>query len=168
MMNVEQGALPMYEEDTDKGLLTLLKSDKAGFQIRDLQGRWFVVDADLGPQDMVLFTGMSLYQATGGYLSPTVHRTDHNVDLSPSQGSMSLGRSSVSFKLMPRATAILHCSAMTAAGHPVGGPFQQPVAVHDFMLRSHPMDQLLSRPGVPTFSFAAPLEGARFFLFSCV
>jgi isopenicillin N synthase-like dioxygenase len=92
MMSVEQGPLPMYEEDADKGLLTLLKSDKPGLQIRDLQGRWFVVDADLGPQDMVLFTGMSLYQATGGYMSPTVHRTDNNVDLSQSQGSMALGR----------------------------------------------------------------------------
>lgn len=168
MMSVEQGPLPMYEEDADKGLLTLLKSDKPGLQIRDLQGRWFVVDADLGPQDMVLFTGMSLYQATGGYMSPTVHRTDNNVDLSQSQGSMALGRCSVAFKLMPRATAILHCSAMTAAGHPVGGPFQQPVAVHDFMLRSHPMDQLLARPGVPTFSFAPPLEGDCLFLLLCI
>lgn len=162
MMTVEPGALPPYEEDADKGLLTLLKSDKPGLQIRDLQGRWFVVDADLGPQDMVLFTGMSLYQATGGYLNPTVHRTDINVDLSQAQSSMPLGRCTVAFKLMPRSTAILHCSAMTAAGHPVGGPFQQPVAVHDFMLRSHPMDQLLSRPGIPTFSFTQPLEAVVF------
>lgn len=120
-----------------------------------------VVDADLSPQDMILFTGMSLYQATGGYLSPSIHRTDHNANLA--QGSSPYGRCSVAFKLMPRASAILHCAAMNAAGHPVGGPFQQPVAVHDFMQRSHAMDQLVTRPGVPTFAFSAPVEGECLF-----
>lgn len=158
-MNPEQAALSFYEEDADKGLLTLLKSDKPGLQIRDIQGRWFVADADLGPQDMVLFTGLSLYQATGGYLNPSMHRTDNNTNLGQAQGSMSYGRCTVAFKLMPRATAILHCSAMTAAGHLVGGPFQQPIAVHDFMQRNHTIDQLSGRPSVPPFSFAAPLEG---------
>ncbi len=51
----QQGNVPLLDEDMDKGLLTLLKSDKSGLQIRDLQGRWIVVDADLGPQDMVLY-----------------------------------------------------------------------------------------------------------------
>jgi hypothetical protein len=60
---------------------------------------------------------------------------------------------------MPRASAILHCSAMTAAGHPVGSPFQQPISVHDFMQRSQPMEQLVSRPGVPSYAFPAPLDG---------
>jgi isopenicillin N synthase-like dioxygenase len=160
----QQGNVPLLDEDMDKGLLTLLKSDKSGLQIRDLQGRWIVVDADLGPQDMVLYSGLSLYQATGGYLSPAVHRTDNsnnnNVTAAAGQGQGSsvipYGRCSIEFKLMPRASAILHCSAMTAAGHPVGSPFQQPVAVHDFMQRSHPMDQLLNRPGVPTFTFPTP------------
>ncbi|XP_073392925.1 uncharacterized protein [Physcomitrium patens] len=158
VLNPEQAALSFYEEDADKGLLTLLKSDKPGLQIRDIQGRWFVADADLGPQDMVLFTGLSLYQATGGYLNPSMHRTDNNTNLGQAQGSMSYGRCTVAFKLMPRATAILHCSAMTAAGHLVGGPFQQPIAVHDFMQRNHTIDQLSGRPSVPPFSFAAPLE----------
>uniref|UniRef100_A0A7I4C2E7 Isopenicillin N synthase-like Fe(2+) 2OG dioxygenase domain-containing protein n=1 Tax=Physcomitrium patens TaxID=3218 RepID=A0A7I4C2E7_PHYPA len=158
LLTSEQGALQLYEEDADKGLLTLMKSDKPGLQIRDLQGRWFVVDADLGPQDMILYTGTSLYQATGGYLSPSFHRTDNNADLSQAQGSIHLGRCTVAFKLMPRATAILHCSAMTAAGHAIGSPFQHPVAVHDFMQRTQTMDQLLARPGVPTFSFTAPVE----------
>ncbi|XP_024402494.1 uncharacterized protein [Physcomitrium patens] len=154
----EQGALSMYEEDADRGLLTLMKSDRPGLQIRDLQGRWFVVDADLGPQDMVLYIGTSLYQATAGHLGPSMYRTDNSVDLSQAQCSAHVGRCTVSFKLMPRATAILHCSAMTAAGHPVGSPFQHPVAVHDFMQRANLMDQLLARPGVPTFSFPAPVE----------
>jgi hypothetical protein len=163
----QAAALPIYEEEVDKGLLTLLKSDKPGLQIRDLQGRWMVVDADLGPQDMVLFTGLSLYQTTGGYLSPSFHRTDINTNLGQqaAQGSMPYGRCTVAFKLMPRASAILHCAAMSAAGHSLGGPFQQPVPVHEFMQRSHPTDQLVvSRPGVPTYSFSAPVEGEAIYL----
>jgi isopenicillin N synthase-like dioxygenase len=154
----EQGSVPLFEEDADKGLLTLHKSDKPGLQIRDLQGHWIIVDAELGPQDMVLYSGLSLYQATGGYLPPAVHRMDNNAR--QGQGSSPYGRCSVDFKLMPRASAILHCSAMTAAGHPVASPFQQPVAVHDFMQRSHPMDQLASRPGVPMLTFPTPSDGA--------
>jgi isopenicillin N synthase-like dioxygenase len=64
----EQGNVPLFEEDAEKGLLTLFKSDKSGLQVRDLQGRWIVVDVDLGPHDMVLYSGMCLHQATGGYL----------------------------------------------------------------------------------------------------
>ena len=163
----QAAALPIYEEEVDKGLLTLLKSDRPGLQIRDLQGRWMVVDADLGPQDMVLFTGLSLYQTTGGHLSPSFHRTDINTHLGQqaAQGSMPYGRCTVAFKLMPRASAILHCAAMSAAGHPLGGPFQHPVPVHEFMQRSHPTDQLVvGRPGVPTFSFSAPVEGEAIYL----
>ncbi|KAH9554240.1 hypothetical protein CY35_08G054000 [Sphagnum magellanicum] len=156
----EQGNVPLFEEDAEKGLLTLFKSDKSGLQVRDLQGRWIVVDVDLGPHDMVLYSGMCLHQATGGYLSPSVHRMDNNVIASQGQGSSPYGRCSIEFKLMPRASAILHCSAMTAAGHPVGSPFQQPISVHDFMQRSQPMEQLVSRPGVPSYAFPAPLDGS--------
>uniref|UniRef100_A0A7I4ASE1 Uncharacterized protein n=1 Tax=Physcomitrium patens TaxID=3218 RepID=A0A7I4ASE1_PHYPA len=156
VMNPVQAAPPHSEGDAEKGLLTLLKSDKPGLQIRDVQGRWFVADADLDPQDMVLFTGMSLYQATGGYLGPSKHRTDNIADLGQAQGSMPFGRCTVAFKLMPSSSAILHCSAMTNAGHHVGGHFQQPIPVQDFMQRS--VDQLSSRSGVSAFSFAAPLE----------
>jgi hypothetical protein len=161
----EQGSVPLFEEDADKGLLTLHKSDKPGLQIRDLQGHWIIVDAELGPQDMVLYSGLSLYQATGGYLPPAVHRMDNNAR--QGQGSSPYGRCSIEFKLMPRATAILHCSAMTAAGHPVASPFQQPVAVHDFMQRSHPMDQLASRPGVPMLTFPTPSDGGSLPFSTC-
>ncbi|KAL2622055.1 hypothetical protein R1flu_002260 [Riccia fluitans] len=137
-----------HEPHAEKGFLTLLKSDKPGIHIRDMNGRWILADAELGPADMVLYTGLSLYQATAGYLSPAMHRTE----VTASHGHM-YGRCSVAFRLMPRSTAILHCSAMTQAGHAVANPFQQPVAVHDFMQRAHPMDQLVTRPGLPTFPF---------------
>ena len=37
-----------HEPQVDKSLLTLVRSDKPGLQIRDMQGRWILVDGDLG------------------------------------------------------------------------------------------------------------------------
>lgn len=154
----EQSQMAIFSEHeprVDKSLLTLVRSDKPGLQIRDMQGRWLLVDGDLGPQDILLYPGLALYQATAGYISPALHRTD----IGSLQGNI-YGRCSLTFKLMPRASAILHCSAMTAAGHGVGGPFQQPIAVHDFMQRIHPMDQLISRHGFMNFPFPVPSDGS--------
>jgi isopenicillin N synthase-like dioxygenase len=142
-----------HEPHAEKGLLTLMRSDKPGIHVRDGSGRWFLADGDLGPQDMLLFSGLSLYQATAGYLSPALHRTEIG-----NPHAQMYGRCTVSFKLMPRATAILHCSAMTAADHAVAGPFIGPIVVQDFMQRPHPMDQLVTRPGLPSFQFQAPPE----------
>ena len=79
-------------------------------------------------------------QATGGYISPTLLKTD----LSSAAGGAPPpdGRTSLCFRLLPRASAIIHCSAMAAAGHAVSGPFQQPVAAQEFMLRQHAIDQI--------------------------
>jgi hypothetical protein len=69
------------------------------------------VDANLGPQDMVLYLGLSLYQATGGYLSHIVHRTNNNnnnnnnvtIVVNQRQGLNVIlyERCSLKFKLMP-------------------------------------------------------------------
>ncbi len=122
----------LVDKDMDKGLLTLLKLDKSRLQIRDLQGLWIVVDVDLGPQDMVLYLGLSLYQTTGGYFSLAVHRTynssNNNVTIVASQGQglsvVPYGRCFIKFKFMPRALTILHCFAMTIVGYLIGSPFQ--------------------------------------------
>eukprot|EP00249_Psilotum_nudum_P019920 c27475_g1_i1 orf=650-2083(-) len=154
----DQGHLPIFDDHephADKGVLTLVKSDKPGLRIRDMQGRWLLVDGDLGPQDVILYTGLALYQATAGCLSPALYRTDFGAV----HGHM-YGRCSVSFKLLPRPSAILHCSAMSAAGHAVGAPFQQPISVHDFMQRTHSMDQLVSRPGLTNFAFSPSSDGS--------
>eukprot|EP00252_Welwitschia_mirabilis_P018984 TRINITY_DN4272_c0_g1_i1.p1 TRINITY_DN4272_c0_g1~~TRINITY_DN4272_c0_g1_i1.p1 ORF type:complete len:478 (+),score=94.40 TRINITY_DN4272_c0_g1_i1:707-2140(+) len=144
-----------HEPQVDKSMLTIVRSDKPGLHIRDMQGRWLLVDSDLGPQDILLYPGLALHQATAGYISPALHRTD----IGSLHGSL-YGRCSVMFKLMPRASSILHCSAMTAAGHCVGAPFQQPVSVHEFMQRTHSMDQVLSRHGFMNFSFSVPTDGS--------
>jgi len=93
----------------DKGLLTLLKLDKFGLQIQDLQGLWIVVDVDLGPQNMVLYSRLIIYQTIGGYLNLAVHRIDNssnnNVTIVVGQGQglsiVPYGRCSIKFKFMP-------------------------------------------------------------------
>lgn len=137
-----------HEPQADKGLLTLMKSDKPGFYVRDVQGRWILADADLGPSEMVLYTGLSLYQATAGFLTPAIHRTEIGGH------EHMFGRCYVAFKLMPRASAILHCGAMTAAGHNVATPYSTPVAVHEFMQRTHSLEQLMNRTALSNFTFA--------------
>ncbi len=67
------------------------------------------MDVDIGPQDMVLYLGLFLYQVTGGYLSLTVHRTynnnNNNVTTASSQGQglsvVLYGHCSIEFKFMP-------------------------------------------------------------------
>ncbi|CAI5980830.1 unnamed protein product [Closterium sp. NIES-65] len=128
------------EARAEKGLVTLIKSDRPGLYIRDPQNQWLLADANLGPNDLILITGLTLYQATGGYVSPALYKTD----LASASVGMQVpeGRASVFFRLLPRASSIIHCSAMAASGHAIAGPFQQPVAVQDFMLRQHPIDQI--------------------------
>ncbi|CAN0891908.1 hypothetical protein LINGRAHAP2_LOCUS17241 [Linum grandiflorum] len=75
----EDGQMGMYldhDHQVDKSLLSLVKSDKAGLHIRDFNGRWVLVDGDLGPQEAIVFPGLALYQATAGYVNPALHRTE--------------------------------------------------------------------------------------------
>ncbi|KAE9458425.1 hypothetical protein C3L33_09675, partial [Rhododendron williamsianum] len=132
----EDGQLVMFSEhehehQVDKSLISLLKSDKAGLYIRDFHGRWVLVDGDLGPQEAIVCPGLALYQATAGYISPALMRTE----IGNLQGNM-FGRCSLAFKLMPKAMTSLNCSEMRAAGHGVEPQFQLPVPVDDFMQRS--------------------------------
>jgi len=132
LIGEQQGNVPFLDKDIDKGLLTLLKLDKFGFQIWDLQGLWIVVDVDLGPQNMVLYSWLILYQATGGYLNLAVHWIDNNsnnnvtIVVGQRQGLsiVPYGRCSIKFKFMPWTSAILHCFAMTIVGQIIGNPFQ--------------------------------------------
>ncbi|CAL5341493.1 unnamed protein product [Camellia sinensis] len=149
----EDGQLVMFsehEQQVDKSLISVVKSDKAGLHIRDFHGRWVLVDEDLGPQEAIVYPGLALYQATAGYVSPALHRTE----IGNLQGNL-FGRCSLSFKLMPKSMTSLNCSEMRAAGHDVEAQFQLPVPVDDFMQRSHPTDQLFNRQSFPSFNFPA-------------
>ncbi|KAJ6816134.1 uncharacterized protein M6B38_417320 [Iris pallida] len=158
LTTTEDGQLVMYpdhEHQIDKGLVTLVKSDRAGFHIKDCHGHWILVDVDLGPQDAILYPGLALYQATAGYISPALYRTE----MGNLQGNM-YGRCSLVFKLMPRSVASLSCSEMRAAGYGVEAQFQLPVPVDDFMQRTNPAEQLFTKQTFPSYSFQAGQEAA--------
>jgi hypothetical protein len=83
--------------------------------------------------NMVLYSGLSLYQAIGGYLSLAIHRTNNKnnnnivtIVVGQGQGLSVLPYEccSIKFKFIPRTSFILHCSAMTATWCLVGSPFQ--------------------------------------------
>ncbi|KAL5543801.1 hypothetical protein UlMin_007585 [Ulmus minor] len=154
----EDGQLVMFsdhEHQVDKSLISLVKSDKAGLHIKDFQGRWVLVDGDLGPQEAIVYPGLALYQATAGYVNPAMHRTEVN-----NLQSNLFGRCSLAFKLMPKSMTSLSCSEMRAAGHGVEAQFQIPVPVDDFMQRSHSTDQLFNRHNVQNFNFHATQDGS--------
>ncbi|KAL1204831.1 hypothetical protein V5N11_017435 [Cardamine amara subsp. amara] len=144
-----------HDHQLDKSLISFVKSDKAGLHIRDMHGQWILVDADLGPQEAVVYPGLALYQATAGYVSPAVHRTD----LNSMQESIE-GRFSLAFKLMPKSTTNLSCSEMRAAGHGVEAQFQLPVSVDDFMQRPHSNDELFNRQTLQSFSVPQSEDGS--------
>lgn len=149
--NLEDAQLVMYppehDHHVDKTLVSIVMPDKPGLHVRDFQGRWVLVDGDLGPQEAVVYPGLALYQATAGYVYPALHRTEIN--------NMAFGRFSLGFKLMPKSMSSLNCSEMRAAGHGVEAQFQLPVPVDDFMQRSHPTDQLFNRQPFQSFSYPA-------------
>ncbi|XP_057948117.1 uncharacterized protein LOC131143792 isoform X2 [Malania oleifera] len=146
---------PDHEQQVDKSLISLVKSDKAGFHVRDLHGRWVLVDGDLGPQEAIVYPGLALYQATAGYVSPALHRTE----IGNPQGNM-FGRCSLAFKLMPKSMTSLNCSEMRAAGHGVEAQFQLPIPVDDFMQRSHHTDQFFNRNSFSSFNFPTAQDGS--------
>ncbi|XP_062011956.1 uncharacterized protein LOC133728570 [Rosa rugosa] len=144
-----------HEHQVDKTLISVVKSDKPGLHIKDFQGRWVLVDEDLGPQEAIVYPGLALYQATAGYVNPAVQRTE----ITNIQNNL-FGRCSLAFKLMPKSMTRLSCSEMSAAGHGVEPQFQLPVPVDDFMQRSHPIDQLFNRQTLQSFNFHATPDGS--------
>lgn len=144
-----------HDHQLDKSLISFVKSDKAGLHVRDMHGQWILVDVDLGPQEAVVYPGLALYQATAGYVSPAVYRTD----LNSMQGSIE-GRFSLAFKLMPKSMTNLSCSEMRAAGHGVDAQFLIPVSVDDFMQRPHSNDELFNRQTLQSFSVPQSQDGS--------
>ena len=55
-----------------KNLLTLVRSNKPGLQIQNLQDCWLLIDRDLGPQDILLYPKRVLYQVTIGSINPVL------------------------------------------------------------------------------------------------
>ncbi|KAJ3683214.1 hypothetical protein LUZ60_013441 [Juncus effusus] len=85
-----------YEQQVDKTLITIVKSEKACLNVKDSNGFWVLVDENLGPQELVVYAGLALYQLTAGGLGPAMYRSEVPA------GDRLFGRCSVSFKLMPK------------------------------------------------------------------
>ncbi|TQD75237.1 hypothetical protein C1H46_039228 [Malus baccata] len=103
----EDGQLVMFsdhEHQVDKSLISLVKSDKAGLHIKDFQGRWVLVDEDLGPQEAIVYPGLALYQAIAGYVNPALQR----METANTQSNL-FGRCSLAFKFMPKSMTNLSC-----------------------------------------------------------
>ncbi|GJN32359.1 hypothetical protein PR202_gb20862 [Eleusine coracana subsp. coracana] len=118
----DDGELLMFsdqDQQVDKTLLTLVKSDRSGLYVKDMHGQWILVDGDLGPHEVIVYPGLALYQETAGYVNPAVHKTE----VGNLQECM-FGRCSLVFKLMPRSVARLSGSEMRAAGHGIDAQFQ--------------------------------------------
>ncbi|CAN6684300.1 unnamed protein product [Malus baccata var. baccata] len=142
----EDGQLVMFsdhEHQVDKSLISLVKSDKAGLHIKDFQGRWVLVDEDLGPQEAIVYPGLALYQAIAGYVNPALQR----METANTQSNL-FGRCSLAFKFMPKSMTNL------------SSQFQLPVAVDDFMQRSHPTNQLFNRHSFQSSNFHAAQDGS--------
>jgi len=133
------------DQQMDKTFLTLVRSDRSGLYIKGMHGHWILVDGDLGPNDVVVYPGLALYQETAGYVNPAVCKTE----VGNLQGCM-FGRCSLVFKLMPKSVARLSGSEMTAAGHGVDAQFQVPIPVNDFMQTGHYVDQLFPKDTEPS------------------
>ncbi|KAG8099924.1 hypothetical protein GUJ93_ZPchr0013g37550 [Zizania palustris] len=128
------------DHQIDKTLLTLAKSNRSGLYIKDMHGRWILVDGDLGPNDIVIYPGLALYQETAGYVNPAVHKTQ----VGNLQGCI-FGRCSLVFKLMPRSVARMSSSDMRADDHGIDGQFEVPIPANDFMQTKHSANQLFSK-----------------------
>ncbi|KAI7726576.1 hypothetical protein M8C21_010993 [Ambrosia artemisiifolia] len=94
--------------ESEKGLLTLISSDAAGLQVRDPNGRWYLADYGLRPA--------ASYRAATDCTSTTANA----------------GRSSLAFRLMPQSNAILDCSPIRTAGHVIPQSYV-PISVSQFM-----------------------------------
>ncbi|KAK1425425.1 hypothetical protein QVD17_20777 [Tagetes erecta] len=114
--------------ESEKGLLTLVTSDAPGIQVRDPNGRWYLADYGYAPGDLLLLTGKALSHATAGLRPAASYRAA--VDHAPATANA--GRSSLAFRLMPQGNAILDCSPIRTAGHVIPQSYV-PISVSQFM-----------------------------------
>lgn len=122
------GGKPAINGEVEKGLLTLISSDGPGLQVCDPNGRWYLADDGSTPGDLLLITGKALSHATAGLRPAALYRGASDFPM----GSNVVGRTSLAFRLMPQANAILDCSPIAAAGHVIPQSYV-PISVSQFM-----------------------------------
>ncbi|CAN1240610.1 U-box domain-containing protein 62 [Linum grandiflorum] len=122
------GAKSSVNSEAEKGLLTLISSDSPGLEVCDPNGRWYLADRGFAPGDLLLITGKALSQTTAGLRPATSYRAASDQSSSMNDS----GRTSLAFRLMPQANAVLDCSPIAAAGHVIPQSYV-PVSVSQFM-----------------------------------
>jgi len=118
-----------FSQEVEKGLLLLIASDTPGLQVLDPNGRWYLADNAMGPGDLLLLTGRTLQQATAGLRRACVYRV---VPLASPAVTSFAGRTSLAFRLMPRAGATIDCTAIAETGHLVPEGYG-PIPVQTFL-----------------------------------
>ncbi|KAI3744136.1 hypothetical protein L1987_57212 [Smallanthus sonchifolius] len=121
------GNIPTNNE-SEKGLLTLVSSDAPGLQVRDPNGRWYLADNGYAPGNLLLLTGKALSHATAGLRPAALYRAA--TDYTPVAANS--GRSSLAFRHMPQGNAVLDCSPIRTAGHVIPQSYV-PISVSQFM-----------------------------------
>lgn len=122
------GAKSSTTGEVEKGLLTLISSDRPGLQVCDPNGRWYLADNGLASGSVLLLTGKALSHATAGLRPAASYRAAPDM----SAGSGCGGRTSLAFRLMPQSNAILDCASIAAAGHVIPQSYV-PISVSQFM-----------------------------------
>eukprot|EP00249_Psilotum_nudum_P020999 c27928_g3_i1 orf=306-2195(+) len=115
--------------ESEKGFLMLIASDTPGLQVCDPIGHWYPADNGLQSGDLLMITGRSLNHVSAGLCRPCTYRV---FNMAPSGASGCTGRTSLTFRLMPRGNAMLDGSLMADAGHTVPECYG-PVSVAQFM-----------------------------------
>eukprot|EP00250_Pteridium_aquilinum_P014354 c21933_g1_i1 orf=716-2584(+) len=130
-------------QEFEKGLLTLIASDSPGLQVCDTNGHWYLADMGLRAGDLLIITGRSLQHVTAGVRRACAYRVEPR---SSPASPPSTGRTSLTFRLMPRGTETLDGSAMAEAGHTVCEGFT-PVLVSKFLEGLNVADSMAGNRG---------------------
>ncbi|XP_024389610.1 uncharacterized protein [Physcomitrium patens] len=143
-------------QEVEKGFLLLIASDTPGLQVRDSSGRWYLADNALGPGDLLLLTGKTLEQATAGIRRACTYRVVPVTQTTVNAFSGRCVRTSLAFRLMPRMSATIDCTAVAEAGHVIPDGYG-PIPVQIF-LNNEPITTIAE----PTLRSALsdPLTGA--------
>uniref|UniRef100_A0A0D9VN05 PUB 62/63 C-terminal domain-containing protein n=1 Tax=Leersia perrieri TaxID=77586 RepID=A0A0D9VN05_9ORYZ len=118
--HLHSGHVPTSAPQVDRGFLMLVASDHPGIEVCDPNGQWYLADGLSGPGDLLLLTGRALSHVTAGLRQTSRYRITNE------------SRGSLTFRLMPRANAILDCSPISAAGHCVPQMYQS-ISASQFM-----------------------------------
>ncbi|CAI5938139.1 unnamed protein product, partial [Closterium sp. NIES-64] len=112
--------------EIEKGLLMLVTADFPGLQVCNSEGVWSPADQGVPPGSLLLLAGRCLHRATAGLCPASTYRVLPPV-------SSGTTRCALSFRLMPRPSAVIDCAVLAHAGHAVPAAMRESVCAGAFM-----------------------------------